>query len=190
MTQFRTKFNSEELRILHSLVGAEWICYGGSSFVYDGKFAVGNMFIESAAGTVTIASDLVECPLPTGPEDVAELHVTRGSTDVGRSRGRGALFFHEKNHLVAGLSIVSACVTIQSIDYEPFQISMDHAVTFHFEDHDLVIARGSWFVETLDVLRSNKGSEVDVRSAEWDSELGTYYEVTQWTSSIEELVLE
>ena len=68
MNRFRTAFNREEVDILQSLVGAEWISYGGSTFVFDGKFAVGDMFIESSAGTVTIAADLVECPFPTGPE--------------------------------------------------------------------------------------------------------------------------
>ena len=65
---------------------------------------------------------------------------------------------------------------------------MNHAVLVHFDDHDLVIARRSWFVETLEVLRSETGSEVDVRSVEWDSELGTYYEVTQQTTALAELI--
>ena len=188
MNRFRTAFTREEVDILQSLVGAEWISYGGSTFVFDGKFAVGDMFIESSAGTVTIAADLVECPFPTGPEDVSQLHVQRGSTDLGRAKGRGAVFFHEKGQLVAGLSVVSADVTIQTIDHDPFRISMNHAVLVHFEDHDLVIARRSWFVETLEVLRSETGSEVDVRSVEWDSELGTYYEVTQQTTALAELI--
>ena len=180
MNSFKTHLKTHEVELLKEMVGSTWYRYGGSTFVHDGRFALGQMHISSSVGTVSITSTLTECAMPTGPEDLALIGVHRGSDDCALAERRGCLFFHEKGQQIESISIVRAEVRVARANQDAFTISMDHCINFHFEDHDLSVSRGSWFMETLEVLRSSRQAplRVDVRSVDWDSDLENQYEIS------------
>lgn len=180
MKTFDAHFTPVEIDIVRSLVGATWNHFGGSTFVHDGKYALGEVHIDSSVGIFSIKSELVSCPMPTGPEDVARLSISRGSTDIARSKTRGTNYFHEMGLRVEGVSVVRTDVEFRESGERTFRISMDHGIIFRFADHELSIARGGWFIEALDVRRSTTGTGLTIedRRVDWDSDLMTQYDVT------------
>ncbi|MBU6329409.1 MAG: hypothetical protein KGR18_05590 [Acidobacteria bacterium] len=171
MNRFESHLTASERLLLCSLVGSTWDYYGGSSVVHEGRFSVSSLDIATSSGSITLRTELVPSPMDSGPEDFARLSVHLGTGATPASVTGGRLFFHEKGRSVERVSIVRARVDASSFGEPAFTVSMDHGIVFHLSDRDLYVARGGWFEETLEIVRSNQriGHLPDIREDDWDS---------------------
>lgn len=171
MNRFESHLTDNERALLGSLVGATWDSYGGSSVVHEGRFAVSSLDIATSNGSIKVHTELVASPMDSGPEDFAKLSVHLGAGNFPSAVSDGRLFFHEKGKSVERVSIVRARVDASSFGEPVFTVSMDHGIVFHLSGRDLYVARGGWFEETLEIVRSDLrlGHMIDIREDDWDS---------------------
>lgn len=190
MNVFANHLSVVELSALSSAIGSNWDNYGGSSLSDDGRFAFEDCYLKTSNGTYTISSSLIQCPLPTGEEEITQLSIRVGTTDSRKASKLGLQFFQHKGECIESISIVQATVHMFESGVQTFSLTFDHGIIFHLTNGVVSISRDSWFLEDIrvEMFSSFDHLTIDDRAIDWDSDLTTEYRVSHNVVDLKDLL--
>jgi hypothetical protein len=166
MREIRNLLKLEDVALLKSLIGQEFLFVGGPE-VPD--FLVSDEFVLGASRTsLTISANMAQFAVENGIEEISRMDIASTASNlVNETEKSGQMFLSNHRSQITGVSLVRETATYNEPDELAWALVSDVSFVLHLLRGHVVLRKVSHSVEAISVTYSNKflRTEIDKTSS-------------------------
>jgi hypothetical protein len=172
MIETQQILNSDEMKLLASLVGQKWINISSDGLT-DENFSWSGIRIETEMSAIEIALEMSALDIDGVIDDYPCLHVATRNAISPSATKNGKIYFQGKNEIVKEVWILRETIRGSRNNQPEFKNTADILIAILLGSTWTAFARADHFTDAFDICRSHSRETLDLPNSldEWEENL-------------------
>jgi hypothetical protein len=172
--------NTDEIRILSSLIGSTWVDISGE-WLTDENLSWESVRIETSARSIELSFALEVFDIAGEDDDYPCLHIREAGEKSSKVEKNGRIFYHCRGQLIEQIWVLRETLTSIRHGEKFFENTADVSVAFLCGDTWMSFTRAAHFSDVIDIQRTKSKNEIEIPDVldEWEADLSNQFELSQ-----------
>jgi hypothetical protein len=163
--------NNDEISLLASIVGHQWIDMSGRG-MFDDNFAWVGVRVETDGPAIEIAFEMEVIDIDGEPDDYPVLHITESPQKSADAIRDGNVYLHGNGERIAEIWILRETIRSPKSGETQFANTADVVVAIKLESMWIGLSRADHFTDAFDISRSHSRETLELPNSidEWEED--------------------